>query len=80
MLSLKIGKIFANRVSKINYRKVSKFIILLIIILVVIITGLIGLVVLSVASAVGLLAPNLRVKRIHLMGCLIIPVIFYSFL
>lgn len=80
MFSLKIGKIFANRISKINYRKVSRVIIILIIILVLIITGILGLFVLSVASAVGLLAPYLRVKRIHLMGCLIIPVIFYSIL
>jgi len=80
MFSLKIGKIFANRISKINYRKVSRFIIILIIILVVIITGILGLVVLSVASAIGLLAPYLKVKRIHLMGCLILPVIFYSVL
>ncbi|UCD03716.1 MAG: tripartite tricarboxylate transporter permease [Candidatus Woesearchaeota archaeon] len=80
MFGLKIGKIFANRISKINYRKVSKFIIVLIILLVVILTGLVGFVVLSVASAVGLLAPCLKVKRIHLMGCLIMPVIFYSIL
>lgn len=76
-IALNLGKVFAKYISKINYGKVSLIIISLILTLVLALTNLIGLLILSVSTAVGLLAPKVGVKRIHLMGCLIIPVSFY---
>ena len=76
-LTLKLGKYFANKIQKLNYRKLSITIIIFISILVTIFSGLIGLLVLAVSTGIGLLAPKVGCKRIHAMGCLVFPVIGY---
>lgn len=77
VLSLKLGKIFAEKISEINYKKISIMIMIIIFLIVLIITGPLGVLVLLVASSVGLLAPSLNVRRIHLMGCLVLPILLY---
>lgn len=77
ILSLFIGRFFAKNISKINYTKFSLLIIFVICIMVFIFTGFIGVFILSISAAMGLLPPLKNVKRIHSMGCLIIPIIFY---
>jgi len=77
VLTLKIGRFFAVRVSNLNYRKISIAIIAFISVLVAIFSGLLGLFVLLVSTLIGLLAPLSGVRRIHLMACLIIPVVLY---
>ena len=76
-LTMVLGRYFANRIWKIKYRMLSLGIFLFIIILIGIFSGILGLFILSVATAVGLLAPKVGVKRIHAMGCLVIPVVAY---
>ncbi len=76
-LTLKLGKFFANKIQKINYRKFSLTIIIFITTLVVIFSGAIGLLVLAVSTGIGLLAPKVGCKRIHAMACIIFPVISY---
>jgi len=77
ILTLQLGKFLANKISKINYRKTSIIIIAFIAILVFIISGFMGLLVLSVSTAIGLLAPLSGARRIHAMGVLVIPIILY---
>ena len=77
VLTLKIGKIFAKNISRINYQWLSLGIIFLICALVFLLCGPLGLLVVSVAAAIGLIAPNVGIKRIHAMGCLVLPVVFY---
>jgi len=77
LLTLVLGKYFANRIWKIPYRKLSLAILLFIFALVGIFSGFLGLFVLSIATAIGIIAPKVGVKRIHAMGCLVIPVLFY---
>jgi len=43
-------------------------------------SGPLGIVILIVATAIGLSANSLHVQRNHLMGCIILPVILFSFL
>ena len=76
-LTLKIGKLFASKIWKIKYRKLSLVIIVFLLILTALFSGLIGLFVVTVATAIGLLAPLVGIKRIHAMGVLVLPVLFY---
>jgi len=76
-LTLKIGKWFAANIWKIKYRKLSLGIIAFLLVLSAIFSGLTGLLVVSVATTIGLLAPLVGIRRIHCMGVLVLPVIFY---
>jgi len=76
-ITLKLGRLAAKYISKINYRQISLGIILFICMLVFILSGLIGLWILFISSAIGMLAPLIGIKRIHLMACLIVPVVIY---
>ncbi len=76
-MTLTLGKYFANKIQKINYRKFSLAIIIFIALLAAIFSGWLGLLVLAVSTGIGLLAPKVGCKRIHAMGCIIFPVISY---
>ena len=76
-LTLKIGKFFAKHFTKIPYLLLIKLTICMIIILVFLFTGLIGLIVLIVATFIGLLPIQWGVRRSHCMGVLLIPIILY---
>lgn len=62
---------------KISYTKLVKIIIFLLILTTAILSGWYGLLILTVATGLGLLAPLCGVQRIYLMGCLLIPVVSY---
>lgn len=75
--TLKIGKYIAARIWKIKYRKLSLVIITFLFVLAFLFSSWIGLLVVSVATAIGLLAPLVGCRRIHAMGVLVLPVVFY---
>ncbi len=79
-LSLYIAKIFSGIITRINYQLLCLLIIMTIMILSVILTGWIGALILLVSTTLGLLPPLLNVGRNHLMGSLLLPVIFYFIL
>lgn len=75
--TLWLGKIIAKRITKIKYRKLSFAILITLVILAGLFGGLLGLFILSVSTAIGLIAPKVGIKRIHAMGCLAIPIVLY---
>jgi len=75
--TLWLGKIIAKRITKIKYRKLSFIVLIALIILAGLFGGLLGLFVLSISTAIGLIAPKIGIKRIHAMGCLAIPIVLY---
>jgi putative membrane protein len=77
IVTLWLGKIIAKRIAKIKYRKLSFFVLIILILLAGFFGGLLGLFVLSVSTAIGLIAPKVGIKRIHAMGCLAIPIVLY---
>jgi len=79
-LALKIGKAFSSYITKINYKKTCISIIFLLIILTILLSGFIGLLILIVSTAIGLLPNYLNTGKNHLMACLIIPVILFFIL
>ena len=76
-LALKITKVFAKIIPKINYKVLCYSIIGLVGGLVLFFTGFYGILVLAVATVIGMLPPLIGVNRSHAMGCLLIPVVMY---
>jgi len=76
-LTLFFGKVFARKCSRVNYPLLVKSVIIFLVAMVLTFSGLLGLVILAVATLVGMIPPLIGVKRVHLMGCLIVPVILF---
>jgi putative membrane protein len=75
-----VGKLFAKFFHKIPYQKVVLATIILIIILVFLFTGLLGVLILFVATFIGLLTVQWGVRRSHAMGVLLLPIMLYFFM
>jgi len=76
-LTLMIGKMFAKYFTKVPYQLLIEFTISMILVLVFLFTGLIGLLILLIATFIGLLPVLWGVRRSHCMGILLIPIILY---
>ncbi|MCK5038839.1 MAG: tripartite tricarboxylate transporter permease [Thermoplasmata archaeon] len=76
-LTLKFGRIFATHFSKINYEKLVWVVIVFLIGMIGIFSGLLGLVILGITTFMGFIPPLMGIKRVHLMGSLVLPVIVY---
>jgi putative membrane protein len=79
-LALFLSKVFAKLISVVNYKKLVLGIIFLIIILTFILTNWLGLLVLLISTAIGLLPAITKVTRTHGMACLLVPVMSYFLL
>lgn len=76
-LTLKLSRVFAKLVSRINYSLLAGCVLTLVILLVFYFTSWLGLLVLTTSTAVGLIPGLTGVARNHQMGCLILPVILF---
>ncbi len=76
-LTLKFGRIFAINFSKIDYEKLVWVVIIFLIGMIGIFSGLLGLVILGITTFMGFIPPLMGIKRVHLMGSLVLPVIVY---
>jgi len=77
ILGIFLSKLFAKSLNKINYGKLTIFVILILILVNFIFTNWLGLLVLLVATSLGIFAILSNSRRINLMGSLIIPAIVY---
>ncbi|MBI2573584.1 tripartite tricarboxylate transporter permease [Candidatus Woesearchaeota archaeon] len=77
LLTLRFSRIFSIYIAKVNYSQLIKIIIGFIILLAIIFDGPRGLLILAVATSLGLIANSWGVAKNHLMGCLVVPVILY---
>jgi len=75
--TLKLARVFSTYITKIDYKKLVIGIILFITAMVFVLTGPLGLLVLIVSTAVGIIPAEIKVTRTHGMGCLLLPVILY---
>lgn len=76
-LTLKVGKIFAKRFVNVPYALIVKLTISMVAILVFLFTGIVGLIILIIATFIGLLPVEWGVRRSHCMGRLLISIILY---
>jgi putative membrane protein len=79
-LALFLAKFFIKLVEKINYQYLGLSIIILIIVMVFYFSSWMGLLILAVATAIGIIPNIVNVKRSHSMGCLMLPVILFFIL
>lgn len=77
-LGLYFSKIFAKHIGSVNYKVLSFIVLLILFSVVILFSNWLGIVVLITGSAIGVFAILSGAKRIHLMGCLLIPtIVFY---
>ncbi|MDP7115595.1 MAG: tripartite tricarboxylate transporter permease [Candidatus Woesearchaeota archaeon] len=76
-LAMKITKVFAKFIGKVNYRILCLSVIGFISVLVLYFSSFIGFLILLVSTVVGLIPGLVNVKRSLAMGCLLLPVIYY---
>lgn len=80
LICLFFARNFAKIISKINYQKLCLTIIFFVTVLCIIVSGWFSLIILITGTSIGILCSKLGVKKINLMGCLLIPVILYYFI
>ncbi|MBN2421136.1 tripartite tricarboxylate transporter permease [Candidatus Woesearchaeota archaeon] len=79
-LTMFFARIFSKLIVKVNYAGLCITIIAFVSALVFYFTGVIGLLVLFVSTAIGLIPGFVNIGKNHAMGCLLLPVIFYFIL
>jgi len=78
IITLKFAKVFSHVIEKLPYFWVSVGVIGFLLVLSFVFSGLLGVLTIIIATAVGLIAPLNGVSRSHAMGCLLLPVmVFY---
>jgi putative membrane protein len=76
--TLIFARIFAKNIRKINYKWLCFAILIFIIIITMIISGPLSLLVLATGTFIGIICSIVGVRKMQMMGCLLIPVIIYS--
>jgi putative membrane protein len=79
-LTMFFTRIFTKIITKVNYSLLCLLIIVFVSGLVFIFSGAIGLFVLIVSTAIGLIPGPVQIGRNHAMGCLLLPIILYFLL
>lgn len=74
-ITIYIAKVFARKIHKINYKHLSYTIIAILIILTIIFSGIYGVIILAASTALGFTTIQLGIRRTHLMGALMLPII-----
>jgi putative membrane protein len=77
VLTLYLGKKIPKYLEKINYTLLCTSVIIFILGMIFLLTGTLGLLIAFTSTSIGLLCINLKVRRSHCIGCLLIPSIFF---
>jgi len=77
LMTLYLGKVFSGIHKKIEYEKMSKTIIVFLCIMMFIFSGPMGLVIGLISTCIGIIPPIVGLKRVHMMGSLIFPIIMF---
>jgi putative membrane protein len=77
LIFLKVSKLFAKNITKINYSKISMVVLIFLTSLVFFISGALGLIFFLISTIIGLTCTELGVSKQFLMGSLIIPSIIF---
>ena len=75
-----ISKLVAKNINKISYSKISVSILIILTILTIYFTGFLGLLIFITSTSLGITTIQLGIKRMHLMGALLIPTILFYLL
>jgi len=75
---LLIGRFMARNYSRVPYTKLAAGIIIMILVMLFVVAGPLGLAITGISLCLGLLPPLVGVRRVHLMGCIMLPVICFQ--
>lgn len=75
LLTGAFGSLFARMASRVPYRWLAGGVLSFLLVLVLLLSGVAGLAVAAVATCLGLLPPLLGLRRVHLMGSLLLPLV-----
>ena len=79
-ITIFISKLTAKNIHKIPYSKLSLIILTILIIITIYFAGILGLLVFIISASLGITTILLEIKRMHLMGALLIPTILFYLL
>jgi putative membrane protein len=74
-MTIRLGRLFAKHFHRVPYRKLVASVIILLVVLVLFMAGPLGLAIMAIAAFLGLIPSMVGVKRVHLVGCLILPIL-----
>jgi putative membrane protein len=74
-----LANFFSQKITKIDYSKLSIATLIFLVIIVFVISGFLGLLVLVAATLLGIFCNSLNIKKTNMMGCLLLPTIIYYF-
>jgi putative membrane protein len=77
IVTLNLSKIILKKINKINYSNLSFFILLILISIVLFFSSFLGFLVFITGTFLGVFCILSNIKRIHLMGCLLVPTILF---
>jgi len=77
ILHLQIGKLAAKNMDRFSYRTLCILVLIFMLALTFYYSGLVGILVLTTASALGMLPAATNIKRTHSMGVIMLPCILY---
>jgi len=77
-ITIRSGRSMAGFVRNRDMNRMNRIIILMMIILVALMTGMYGLLILLASTVAGLIPTAANVSRVHLSGCLILPVLILN--
>lgn len=76
-VTLLFARFFARGIMKINYKWLCFAIMILLLVLTPIISGWLGLIIVVTGTAIGIITSLVGIKKIHMMGSLLLPIILY---
>lgn len=79
-LTIFLAKLFSKQITKIKYNKLSIVILIFLAVIVFFFSSWLGFLVFVVAAFLGLTCISLGIRRIHLMGSLLLPIILFYLL
>ncbi len=75
IITLQTAKVFSSVIERMNYKIMALAVVLFILAMTVYFSGLIGVLVLVIGTAIGIIPPLAQCQRSHAMGCILLPVI-----
>jgi putative membrane protein len=76
-ISMFLAKYFSDKITKINYNFLSKIVLIILTSVILLFSGIKGFLVFVVSTIVGIYCITLKIRRTQMMGCLLIPTIFF---
>jgi TctA family transporter len=78
-VTLFLGRFMARRLGGKDTRRLTKIILVFVVGLVIVFNGIPGLILLACSTLLGLVPPTTGIGRVHLTGCLLVPLILLFF-